>query len=101
MRHLEAEDDLSHLLTREGLLDGESHALGKYLITGDLIVFHVEDIVYLPTGNHERMTLYQRIDVEKSLELLVLGTFVAENLTSSKLTEYIHIIQQLFCRCEV
>jgi hypothetical protein len=31
------------------------------------------------------MTLYQRIDVEEGIELLVLGTLVTGNLTSSNL----------------
>ena len=45
----------------------------------------IEDVIDLTTGNHQRVTLYQRINVEESIELLVLGTLVAGNLTSSNL----------------
>ena len=90
--HFETKHHLGHLLTGEGLLDGQGHLLGKHLITGNLIIVHVEDIVYLSTGNDEGMTLHQRIDVEKCVELLVLCALVAGNLTSSNLTEYIHLV---------
>jgi hypothetical protein len=92
MGYLETQYHLGNLLTGEGGLHSLGHMFGKYLITGYLIVIHVVDIIYFATGNHEGVTLHQRIDVEECIELLVLGTLVAGNLTSSNLTENIHII---------
>ena len=99
--HFETQHHLGYLLTGKSLLDGEGHLLGKHLLTGNLVVVHIEDVINFPTGDYEGMTLYERIDVEECVELLVLGALVAGNLTSSNLTEDIHIIQRLFCQYAV
>ena len=83
--YFEPQYHLGHLLAGESLADGLGHALCKHLITGQLIIIEIEDVIDLTTGNHQRVTLYQRIDVEESIELLVLGTLVTGNLTSSNL----------------
>ena len=101
MGYFETQHHLGYLFAGEGLLDGQGHLFGKHLIAGNLVVVHVEDVIYLAAGNHKGMTLHQRIDVEESIELLVLGALVTGYLTSSNLTEYIHIIQRLFCRYAV
>ena len=88
--HFQSEHDLSDLLTGECLLDGHGHALGKLLITSEFGIVHIEEIVHLTTGNDQRMALHQRIDIEESIELLVLCTLIAGNLTGSNLCENIH-----------
>jgi hypothetical protein len=83
MRHLQTEHHLCHLATGESTLYGNSDALGKLLITSNFIVVHIENIVYLTTGNHQCVPFYQWIDVEESIELLILGAFVTGNLSRS------------------
>ena len=92
VRHFEAQHDLSYLFTGEGCLDGFGHTLGEGLITGQLVIVHIEEVIHFATRDHEGVTLHQRVDVEECIELLVLGTLVAGNLTSSNLTEYIHLV---------
>ena len=91
MWHLQAEHHLCHLLAGESLLHGYGHALGKLLIAANFGVVHIKDVIYFAAGNHQCVTLHQRIDVQKSVELVVLGTLVAGNLASGNLTEYIHL----------
>ena len=90
MSHLQSQHHLGNLLTREGLLDSNCHTLGKLLITSQLVIIHIKEIVNLTTRNDQCMTLYQRVDIEESIELLILCTLVAGNLASSNLTENIH-----------
>ena len=88
--HFQSQHHLSHLLTGERFLDSHGHALCKLLITSQFVVIHIEEIVHLTTGNDQCMALHQRIDIEESIELLVLCTLIAGNLTGSNLCENIH-----------
>ena len=77
MRHLKSEHSLTYLFAREDTLYCHRHLLGKHLESSNLIIFHIEDVVDLTTRNDQRVTFYQRVDVEKSIKLFVLGTLEA------------------------
>ena len=80
VRHLESQYTLSHLDTRDSLLDGEGNPLGKDLHSRNLSVAEVKDIVHLSFGNHECMPLLERVDVKKSEELVIFVYLIAGNL---------------------
>ena len=80
VRHLESQYTLSHLDTRDSLLDGEGNPLGKDLHSRNFSVAEVKDIIHLPLGYYERMPLLERVDVEKSEELFVFVYPIAGNL---------------------
>ena len=82
MWHFQPQYCLSYLDAWECALDSHSHFLGENLVLGYLVVVHVEDIVYFAARNYEGMTLHQWVDVEKSIELVVLGALVAGYLAS-------------------
>ena len=88
--HLKTQNHLGYLLAREGLLYGQSHTLCKHLITGQLVVVHIEDIVNLTARNHQRVSLYQRVDIKKCIELVVLGALVAGYFASCYSAKDIH-----------
>ena len=90
--HLQTEHCLAHLHTGEGTLDGYSHFLGKHLEGGNLIVVHIEYVVYFSTGNDQRVALHQRVDVKERIEAVVGSTLVARYLTGCDFRKNIHIV---------
>ena len=85
MRNLQAQNYLSHFLAWEGSLDGLCHFLGENLKLGEVLVFHIEDVIHFLARNHQCVTLADRTDVEESVELVALGTLVARNLSCCNL----------------
>ena len=77
MVYLETQHNLCHFLAGKGRLNGPGYALGKHFELGQISVFHVEDIVYFLARNDQRVTLCHRIDVEKRIELVAFGAFIA------------------------
>ena len=63
MRHLKAQHALTNLHTRDSLADGDSHLLGKYLKSSNLLVAQVKDIVFLALGDNQSMPLLQGVDI--------------------------------------
>ena len=74
--HFEAKHHLCHFSTGESPSNGQGHTLGKELELGKLLVGEVEDVIYFPTRDDEGMALYQRVNVEKSVEVLVFCALV-------------------------
>ena len=58
------------------LTDGGGDTLGKDNHAGEFVVGEVEEIVYFALGHYEGVTLGKGVDVEKGVELVVLGTTV-------------------------
>ena len=77
VRNLKAEHGHADLAAGEGLLYCHGHFLGEHYHFGQLVVVHVEKVVNLPARYYERVALGQGVDVEKCVELIVLGAFVA------------------------
>ena len=88
MRHFQTQDSHSNLLTRKSLSDSQCYLLGKNVHSGQLFIFQIKDIVYLTFRNDQRMSFYQRIDVQKCEELLVLRNFITGNFACYNSTEY-------------
>ena len=85
VRHLETENHLCHFLAGEGSLDGLSHFLGEDFKFGQVLVFHVEDIVNFFSWNHQCVTFTDRADIEECIKLVAFCTLVAGDFTSSNL----------------
>ena len=83
MVDFESQHHLGHLLTGESRADGLGNLLGKHLKGGEVGVAHVKDVVHFLTRYNQRMALFDGIDVEEGIEVLILGAFVAGYLTSS------------------
>lgn len=88
MRHFQTQDSHSNLLTRKSLSDSQCYLLGKNVHSGQFFIFQIKDIVYLTFRNDQRMSFYQRIDVQKCEELLVLRNFITGNFACYNSTEY-------------
>ena len=85
MRNLKTQYNLSHFLAWESSLDGLSNLLGENLKLCQVIILHVEDVIYLLAGNHQCMTFADRANVEESIELVAFCTLVARNLSCCNL----------------
>jgi hypothetical protein len=86
--HFESEDCLANLHAWEGLADGKCHFLGKDLKARYLVVFHIKDIVDLTTRDAKGMALSERVDIEKCIELFVLGALVTWYFALGDFCEY-------------
>ena len=80
MIYLKTEHNLCHFLTGESCFNGTSYPLGKHFKLGQLIIIHVENIVNLPARYNQSVPLCDGINVEKRIELIAFGTFVAWDL---------------------
>ena len=60
----------------------------------DLVIFHIEDVIHFTTRNDQRVTLYEGIDVEECVELVVLGTLVGGNFSCCYFAKDTHNIIQ-------
>ena len=89
--YLQPEHCHAHLAARESRLDGLCHLLGEDRHFGYLAVFKVEIVVNLPSGDYQCVALGQRVNVEKSVELVALGAFVARYLAGCNLRKYVHV----------
>ena len=96
MRHFQSKYDLRNLLALKHLFHRCCHLLGKDLESSNFLVTHIEDVINFTTRNDKGVSFSYRVNVEKGVELFVLSTFVAGNLTSSDLAEYVHNNNVLF-----
>ena len=64
-------------------LHGCGNFVGKIPESGIFLGAEVEDVVNLVAWNHKSVAFGNRVDVEESIEILVLGNLVAGNLTGS------------------
>lgn len=64
-----------------GFFDGGSDFFGEDHHLSEFFVFDIEDIVGLMFRHDEGMAFGERIDVEEGEETLVLGDFIARDLT--------------------
>ena len=81
VRNFEPEHYHCHLFTLYFALNFTGNALGKNDHLLQLIVFEVEYIVDLSLRYDQRMSLGQRIDIEKCEMPIIFGDFVARNLS--------------------
>ena len=61
------------------LLDSACHLFCEYHHAGERFVVEVENIIDLLFRNNQRMSLRERIDVQKCVVAFVFGDFVARN----------------------
>ena len=90
MVHLKAEHSHAHLAAGKSTPNGQSHLLGKHHHVGKFLIAQVEDVVHLMLRHHQCVALRQRVDVEKSIKLVTLGTLVRGYFARNDFREYCH-----------
>ena len=56
--HFQAKYHLCYLAAGEGALDGCCHALGKLLVSGQLVVVHIKEVVNLTAWDDQRVAYH-------------------------------------------
>ena len=74
--HFESEHGHAYLSAGESCAQRFCHLFGEDYHVGEVVVVEVEEVVHLLLGHNQRVALCQRVDVEKGVELVVLGTVV-------------------------
>ena len=87
MRHFKSNDCLTYLLTRESFLDGHCHTFCKDLHISQFLIRKVKNIIYLTFWYNQSMPLYQWINIQESIKLIIFRYFIARNLSTNNSTK--------------
>ena len=88
MRYFQSDNSFAYLLARECFFNGTGYLLCKHMHSSQVFIAQIENIVYFLFGHYQCMSLYQRIDIEKSKKLVVFRHLVAGDFSCDDSTEY-------------
>lgn len=81
MGHFEAQNDRCYPIAARIGLNFTCNTLGEEYHGRQCLIIKVVEVIYLLLWDDERMALCEWIDVQEGVETLILGYFIARNLS--------------------
>ncbi|CRH73630.1 Uncharacterised protein [Chlamydia trachomatis] len=85
--HFKPNHSHSNALAWHGGFESYCHLVGKLPQGGIFLATKVKNVVFFTLGYHQSVTGIHRIDVEKGIKILALGTLVAWNFSCHDFSE--------------